>query len=133
MRLGRRDHADDQRRIASRWRSKAILLLVGTRILGAEDLADQSRRLVLAFPFEDHEAPGRELAMVGHARPDGQQIFQLIGDWGPARSGIAAAPSGAALEQGERIGHETSGREEQPAQHSAARRADCLSELVASP
>ena len=53
------------------------LLGLGVGIFGAERRGDRVAGGEPRVALEDDEAPGRELAVVGHARGDGQQRFDL--------------------------------------------------------
>lgn len=110
MLAGARDHGDDDRRMGEALGLESDLVLGRIGIALAEDLADQRRGLRLGLAREDDEAPGHELAMVGHPRRNGQEFGKLAliraGRGQKLRRNRAAE-----LEQGERVGHERSRQE----------------------
>ena len=60
-----------------------LLLVMGDRRAGVvlgQCLAKQRAERVALVLGDGHEAPRCELAMVGHARGDGEDAFELLGD-----------------------------------------------------
>ena len=72
MRPGAADHRDDERR--ARQTLALELDLLGRRfgMIGAENLRDRLAGFNPCIALEHDEPPRRELAVVGHARGDGQ-------------------------------------------------------------
>ncbi len=104
MRAGAADHRDHQRRARQPLALEFDLVGRGVGVALAEDLGDGFAGLFARFAFEHQEAPGRELAVVGHARSNGEQGFKL----GRRRAGVAQfyrLDRAAGLQERKGIGH----------------------------
>ena len=91
VRRGARDDGDDERRAHEAPLFLGPRGLVQVRPVGEADLERKRARALARFSLDDHEPPGRELAVIGHPRGDGKDRRQLVRRSDPVRSSSAAA------------------------------------------
>ena len=104
MRSGARDDADHQRRAGEPAELRGSAVLVQFRHILEADVERDTACPVARFPLEHDEAPGRELAVIGHARGDGQDRLQFLSRRTGARHDRGRRGA-AALEQRYRVVH----------------------------
>ena len=107
MRLGEAHDADHQRRVGQ---AALFDLDIGGRrawVLLREHLCDHLAATQPRIALEHDEAPGGELAMVGHARADGQNGIEF-GGRGTGGGHLARLHRAAGLQQFNSVGHENS-------------------------
>ncbi|MCY1555932.1 hypothetical protein D9M68_926360 [compost metagenome] len=77
MLLGRRNHPDGQRRRQKPLPLDFLPRFIQIRIVPRRDLGQLLPRLLPRLARNHHQPPRRDLAMIRHARADGQDLLQF--------------------------------------------------------
>ena len=77
-----REHGEAERGAGEAVAFGVDLGLRGIRVGGGEDVGGDGTELQCALAPEDFDAPGGELAVVGHSRRDGEDLFEFVGGGG---------------------------------------------------
>ena len=94
MRRGARDDGDDERRAGEAAQLLGAAGLVQVWLVRETDVEREAAGALARLALEHDEPPGRELAVIGHARGDGQDRVRVRPASGRGRSSSAAEPSG---------------------------------------
>src|SRR5436190_19616526 len=104
MRPGKADDANYQRRIGEPALLDLDLTMLGIRIFPREHFSDDRAGPRPRVSLEHDEAPRRQLAVVGHARTDGQDCFQL-GGRGPRSAHLPRFNRSASFQEVDGVWH----------------------------